>query len=527
MTTSENLVPIATAAIAMAFGALLVIYREDPVFCRGNTRQKKLHRVGGAIPFLGDAITATSNLDRFWDFMLETFLKTNNEPFILKLPMSPAVIVTNDPKCLECVLKTEFSVFDKGPRFQHVFHDFLGHGIFNVDGDEWKSQRKLAANIFNVKNFKNYVRDVFSSEMESFCKILDLRAETSQEFDLQELFFRFTFDSFTRIGFGVEVNTMSADGPVAFMTAFDAIQTRCAKRMMTAAWWGITEYWSGQSRVHDEQIKLIREFGKSIIGRKRDSGMTSTEFLSANDLLSLLMVVKDEKGNNPTDDTLVEYVLNFLLAGKLSISSSNKSPAHESSLGRDTTACALSWAVYLLHKNPDTHAKLLQEIATILNASTPTYEHIRNKMPYANAVFHETLRLYPSVPSNMKEANKDVTLPDGTFVPKGCCVSWSPYVMGRTEAIWGPDAREFKPERWLTMEKQPSPFDYPAFQAGPRVCLGKSMAELEGVYVLVELNRRFKIEVVNENDIQYAFSILIPMKNGLKVKCTPRDWTGQ
>jgi cytochrome P450 len=89
---------------------------------------------------------------------------------------------------------------------------------------------------------------------------------------------------------------------------------------------------------------------------------------------------------------------------------------------------------------------------------TPTYDQIKS-MKYANAVFHETLRLYPSVPAEIKTANCDDVLPDGTFIPRGSIITWNNYAMGRTVEIWGEDARMYKPERWLDMVKAPSPFD--------------------------------------------------------------------
>ncbi|ORY41014.1 cytochrome P450 [Rhizoclosmatium globosum] len=116
------------------------------------------------------------------------------------------------------------------------------------------------------------------------------------------------------------------------------------------------------------------------------------------------MTVKEDDGSLLSDEKLVDYALNFLLAG------------------RDTTACALSWAIFMLHQNPHTLNFLLKEIQTVTNNSSPTYDQIKNEMPYANAVFHETLRLYPSVPGNLRQANKDVTLPDGTFIPIGCTI---------------------------------------------------------------------------------------------------------
>ena len=95
--------------------------------------------------------------------------------------------------------------------------------------------------------------------------------------------------------------------------------------------------------------------------------------------------------------------------------------------------------------------------------------------------------------------------------------------MGRTENIWGLDCREYRPERWLEMEKQPSPFDYPVFHAGPRVCLGKSMAELEGLFVLVSVMRQFSFEIHNLHSVKYCQSLTLPMKGGLQVSVQKRD----
>lgn len=75
---------------------------------------------------------------------------------------------------------------------------------------------------------------------------------------------------------------------------------------------------------------------------------------------------------------------------------------------------------------------------------------------YLRYVNDESLRLYPVVPINARYANKDTTLPRGggkdgsspIFIPKGSSCDFSVHVMHRRKDIWGPDADEFKPERW-------------------------------------------------------------------------------
>merc|ERR1719453_2228141 len=96
-----------------------------------------------------------------------------------------------------------------------------------------------------------------------------------------------------------------------------------------------------------------------------------------------------------------------------------------------------------------------------------------------NAVLSESLRLYPSVPADVKRAAQDDIWPDGTKIPAGTNIIYNVYSMGRDTATWGADAGEFKPERWLEMEEPPDDFHYPVFNGGPRVCLGRRLAMVE------------------------------------------------
>jgi cytochrome P450 len=85
------------------------------------------------------------------------------------------------------------------------------------------------------------------------------------------------------------------------------------------------------------------------------------------------------------------------------------------------------------------------------------------------------LRLYPAVPGNRKQALNDDVLPDGTIIRKGDEILMQPFCQGRSEKIWGPDAKYFKPERWINEEGNlihAEPGAYVAFHLGPRLCLG-------------------------------------------------------
>jgi hypothetical protein len=171
--------------------------------------------------------------------------------------------------------------------------------------------------------------------------------------------------------------------------------------------------------------------------------------------------------------------------------------------GRDTTASTLSWALYELSRHPHAVKKLRAEIlSTIGRDAYPTYEHLKN-MPYLKAVLNETLRLYPSVPFNVRLALKDTTLPrgggvDGTEplpVLKDTPVGYSTLVMQRRADLYPPvsdtfaDPAVFSPERWSVWH--PKPHDYIPFNAGPRICIGQQFALTEMSYTLSRLFQRF------------------------------------
>ncbi|KAH0768127.1 hypothetical protein KY285_003998 [Solanum tuberosum] len=119
------------------------------------------------------------------------------------------------------------------------------------------------------------------------------------------------------------------------------------------------------------------------------------------------------------------------------------------------------------------------KFAHILSELVKSNKIVDIQMQYLHAALTETLRLYPAVPVDTKLCFSDDTLPDGSSVNKGDTVSYLPYAMGGMKFIWGDDAEEYKPERWLDGDgffRPENPFKFTAFQAGPRICLGKEFS---------------------------------------------------
>ena len=150
--------------------------------------------------------------------------------------------------------------------------------------------------------------------------------------------------------------------------------------------------------------------------------------------------------------------------------------------GRDTTASLLSNVWFELSNRPDVWRRLQREV-DLLDGELPTFEKLRD-MRYLRAVLNESLRLYPVVPENDREAEADTVLPVGggedgkssVFVKKGQLVHWSLYTMHRRKDLYGDDAEVFRPGRWLDEGGKKGlrvGWEYLPFNGGPRICIGR------------------------------------------------------
>eukprot|EP00049_Salpingoeca_infusionum_P015515 m.302929 g.302929 ORF g.302929 m.302929 type:complete len:312 (-) comp15890_c0_seq19:1608-2543(-) len=289
-----------------------------------------------------------------------------------------------------------------------------------------------------------------------------------------------------------------------FAQAFDEAQSIVFHRMMDPFW--ILKSFAKPLFKSERRLKkcvtIMDKLAYSLIEEKRSKIVLDAR----KDLLSRFMTLRDEHGNPLSNELLRDIIMSFIIAG------------------RDTTAILLSWTIWELHKNPEALAILVKEIDEQLQGNSPDYDVLQNKMPYLSAVLKETLRLNPSAPRGVKCALNDDVLPDGTTVPAGATVLYVPWVMGRLNSLW-PNATAFQPERWLKMEQEPSPYHFLVFNAGARSCLGRHMAMLEARVMLVTLLQQYRVVVTPGQTVDYAVTLTLPLRNGLRVVLERRTTT--
>jgi len=175
--------------------------------------------------------------------------------------------------------------------------------------------------------------------------------------------------------------------------------------------------------------------------------------------------------------------------------------------------------MFLLSLHPEVFERLRTEVLEVVGPTErPTYENIR-EMKYLRAVLNETLRLYPPVPLNSRTSINEVTLPEGgkdgkpIYVPARTLTIFSPIIMHRRKDLWGPDADEFDPGRFIDDRLKKylvaNPFIFLPFGAGPRICLGQQFAYNEISFFMIRLLQNFdKITIDMDAQPQRPTSLL-------------------
>lgn len=468
-------------------------------------------KIPKSYPIIGSYFSILANQEQRIQWICDIILSTPKLTFTLIRPLNFHTIFTANPSNVQHILKTNFPNYQKGHNSNSTLADFLGNGIFNVDGDIWKYQRQVASHEFNTRSLRKFVETVVDTELsERLIPILANAAAEKTVLDLQDILQRFAFDNICKIAFGYDPGYLLPSLPEAeFAVAFeDAVRLSTQRFILPFPLiWKIKRALNiGSEKKLRIAVEQVHEFAKRIV-REKQRELNEKSSLDSADLLSRFLST-----GHSDEDFVTDIVISFILAG------------------RDTTSASLTWFFWLISKNPQVESQILKEVGEKADALV-LYDEVKNMM-YTHASLCESMRFYPPVPMDSKEAVKDDVLPDGTFVKKGTRVSYHPYAMGRSEQIWGKDWAEFKPERWLNKDEvtgnwmfvSKDAYTYPVFQAGPRICLGKEMAFLQMKRVVAGVMQRFKVVPVTEKGAEPLFIsyLTAKMKGGFPVTIEER-----
>ncbi|KAL5570101.1 hypothetical protein UlMin_026676 [Ulmus minor] len=467
-------------------------------------------------PVAGPMINQLIHFNDLFDY--QASLARKHRTYRLLTPSHSEIYIA-DPVNVEYILKTNFLNYEKGGYNIGIMKDLFGDGIFAVDGEKWRHQRKLASYEFSTKVLRDFSTKVFRVNAAKLASKVSIAAVAEEVIDLQDMLMKSTLDSIFKVGFGVDLNNLSGLDEFGnrFTKAFDDSNVILYRRYVDLAW-KIKRFLNlGLEATLKQNLKVINDFIFELIRQKREQ-MRNGELKSGkDDILSRFLMESEKDPENMTDQYLRDITLNFIIAGK------------------DTSANTLTWFFYLLCKHPLVQEKLALEVREATkadqNSITPDElaelitDQVLDKMQYLHAALTETLRLYPAVPVDGKNSVGDDVLPDGYKVKKGDGVSYMAYAMGRMTYIWGEDAEEFRPERWLEngVFRAESPFKFTAFHAGPRICLGKEFAYRQMKILAAVLLNSYRFKLADESkEATYRTMFTLHMDQGLQLYAFPR-----
>ena len=422
--------------------------------------------------------------------------------------MSGVTIV--DPADVKFLLKDRFANFEKGAYFRECFGELLGNGIFNVNGQLWKHHRMAASGLFSKRRLRDRMSDVFGSHAQDL-----LRAVQSHDtVDIQHLFYAYTFDCINNTAFDRDINSLTgSEQDKEFAEAFDTAQTLICLRFLVP-WWKVFRCLNlGWEKQLGQSLRTIDTFLDGVLDAYFDAeGAVKAEFRGENTLIGLFLEHAEEENAKCTREGIRDLVINMLIAG------------------RDTTATTLTSTVQFLCQHPEWQERVAAEAAACFAGNAQeglTLDDIEDKSEVTQAVVLEAIRLNPAVPNNEKEAVEDATFPSGFTIAAGEVVGFSPYVTNRLESVWGADAAEFKPERWLDgRAAKVDDFAFSSFNAGPRLCLGKNMALLEAKTALLTLLNSCRFSMVAGFEPVVLNNVTWKLKDGLMVNVHPAPQQG-
>ncbi|KAK9278476.1 hypothetical protein L1049_028042 [Liquidambar formosana] len=485
-------------------------------FYHGFTKLSSRTYTPPSFPFIGCLPSFYKNRRRLLAWYTDLLSLSPTQTIAVKRFGARRTIVTANPENVEYMLKINFNNFPKGKPFTEILGNLLGCGIFNVDGELWSTQRKLASHEFSTRSLREFVVKTLEEEVENrLVPLLESAAESKTDVDLQEVLKRFAFDTICKVSLGTDPCCLDLSRPPPpLVRAFDAASEISAMRGMAPVYavWKIKRALNiGSERKLKAAVDLVHGSVREIIQNKKkkldqddDKSSTSTDI----DLLSRLLAAGHD------EEVIRDMVISFIIAG------------------RDTTSAAMTWLFWLLSMHPHAEKDIIDEVISLNNGETPLDFEALKEMNFLKACLCESMRLYPPVPWDSKHAVVDDMLPDGTPVMKGDRVTYFPYGMGRMEKLWGKDRFEFRPDRWFEepgkeggggVLKMVSPFKFPVFQAGPRVCLGKEMAFIQMKYVVASILRRFEIRPVRSEEPIFVPLLTAHMAGGFRVMVRKRS----
>jgi len=403
--------------------------------------------------------------------------------------LSVKMHVVTSPDAANIILKKKAANFRKSELNQRIMEPATKQGLIVVHGEQWKSQRRTIAPIFQHKHLKTQSLHI-SEVLKEF--INNMGGNTELELA----------NAMTKLTFNVLAKTLLGDpkgvdreklGKAAYTAVSEAGTLRVDDFLPRPKWLPRLLSLKGYLA-----LRTMRKAADQLLLERKEQR-------EVDDLVGLLSHSIDPKTKRAL--TLKEQrdnLIGFFI------------------VGHETSALALTWALYLIGSHPITQQRIVDEIQDILGDEDVKFEHI-SQLKFVTAVLNEALRLFPPIPILGREAVVDTQVLD-TVIKRDEIAVIPLYVMHRSSVYWD-NPNSFDPDRFLRDPKlERHALQFKPFGDGPRVCIGASLAIIEAVMAIVTIVRKFNIQIDCKNLKPQVTASLRPSCD-IKARFTERNFS--
>uniref|UniRef100_J3LIK4 Cytochrome P450 n=1 Tax=Oryza brachyantha TaxID=4533 RepID=J3LIK4_ORYBR len=434
--------------------------------------------------------------------------------FVYWLGTEPFLYVA-DPEFLKAATAGALGkLWGKPDVFRRDRMPMFGRGLVMAGGDEWARHRHIIAPAFSATNLNDMIGVMEETTSKMLGKWSDMVASGKSCIDVEKGVVRNAAEIIAKASFGI------TDDDAGGATVFHKLQAMQAMLFRSTRLVGVPLASLLHIRSTYEAWKLGREIDSLLLDiiearrrRRRQGGYGGRK---NTDLLALLLAGNEASAGAErklTTRELVDECKTFFFGG------------HE------TTALALSWTLLMLAAHPEWQTAVREEVVEVAGRSGPLDAAALARLTKMGCVLNEVLRLYPPSPNVQRQALQEVVVEEGddggkkkTVIPRGTNMWIDVVAMHRDGELWGEEANEFRPERFMREAVQGGcrhRMGFVPFGFGGRICVGRNLTAMELRVVLAMVLRRFHLEVSPE--YRHAPRIMLSLRpsHGIQLRLKP------
>ena len=396
---------------------------------------------------------------------MNSAVKQAPDMFVAEIAAEGSYVFVNHPEGMRQMITSDRAAFFAGSKNNQILKPLVGeNSLLLIEGDRHKKRRKLLLPPFHGERMQSYGKLICD-----LTRDIVGRLKPDRPFIARKISQQISLQVILEAVYGLQDDERSQELKQRITVLSNIFESTLTSALLFLPFlqqdWGAWSPWGNFLR----QQKAIDEAIYQELATRR-----TQDYSERQDILSLMMSARDEAGEALKDRELRDELMTLMLAG------------HE------TTATAIAWSLYWVHRKPEIKAKLRAELASL--GSDPDPMEIA-KLPYLDAVCKETLRIYPVAMLTFPRVVQEPLELIGYKLEPGQVVMGCIYLLHQREDIY-PEPNKFKPERFL--ETEFSAYEFFPFGGGKRRCIGEALAKLEMKLVLATIISNYDLELASD-----------------------------